>query len=378
MGTGELGIMFGDDDDEKDYEKLLEEIFYGVDSPAAYSGATNLLREARKINKKIDKKVVERWLEKQKAYVFHKDRRLKFKRSSYNVGNIDDLWQTDLIDLQKFSWHNKGYRYIVAVIDCFSKFAWCVPIKKKTSDEIIRAFRLIFAKTARRPVNLQSDKGREFTNKNFRDFLDQHSINFFTANDPATKASICERFIKTIKVLMFKYFTHKNTQVYYDVLDTLVNIYNNRHHRSINMAPSAVNDTNVLEVWRNLRRFADRRTIHPKYSVGDYVLISDTKNVFDKGYKPKWSTELFRVNKVSLHQPVTYRLVDSDNKPIHGIFYEPELQRIDQGSFNDEVLRQIDKLKRIGQSGGSYYYFVKWHGYPDEFNAWVNEDILKK
>lgn len=361
MGESEIGKI-------SSVEKTLERLYYDADSAAAYSSAAKLLSEARKSNKSINKKAVEQWLEKQKSYVFHKDRRLRFKRNAYNVSNIDDLWQTDLIDLQKLSRYNRGYKYIVAVIDCFSKYAWCVPIKKKTADEIIRAFKLIFDTTTRRPINLQSDKGREFTNKNFAVFLKQYAVNFFTANDPATKASICERFIKTIKALIFKYFTHKNTQVYYDVLHTLVNIYNSRHHRSINMAPSAVNGLNVLEVWRNLKRYANDQKIHPKYHVNDCVLISNTKNVFDKGYKPKWSTELFLVDKVSQHQPVTYNLKDTDNQPIRGIFYEPELQRIDRDSFNSEVLRQIDKLKSIGQSGGSCYYFVKWRGYSDEFN----------
>lgn len=121
-------------------DRVLERIYYDSKIPAAYSSVSELLKEARKVNKRIEKNTVERWLSKQKAYVFHGDRRLKFKRSVYNVGNIDDLWQTDLIDLQKFAKYNRGYKYIVAVIDCFSKYAWCIPIKKKTFEEIIRAF----------------------------------------------------------------------------------------------------------------------------------------------------------------------------------------------------------------------------------------------
>lgn len=202
----------------EDEERLLERLFYDVGSPVAYSTAAKLLNEARKINTGIDRNTVEQWLQKQKAYVFHKDRRLKFKRRAYHVTNIDDLWQTDLMDLQKFAHYNRGNKYIVAVIDCFSKYAWCVPIKRKTPDEIVRAFEAIFEYTSRRPINLQSDKGREFTNKHFQEFLTSNNINFFTADDPATKASICERFIKTMKSIIFKYFTHKNTRVYHDIL----------------------------------------------------------------------------------------------------------------------------------------------------------------
>lgn len=122
------------------------------------------------------------------------------------------------MDMQNVSHFNYKQRYILAVIDQFSRFAWCETIPNKTSSSVIKAFEKIFAKTKRRPLNIISDQGKEFVSKQVKKFLRDHSIHFYTANDPATKASMCERFIRSIKSLIYKYFTYNNTKKYVNVL----------------------------------------------------------------------------------------------------------------------------------------------------------------
>lgn len=314
-------------------DTALSKIFYSFPHPLSFSNFKQLSSEVKKRKLDVSDDEILKWLKGQEVYTLHKQRRLNFPRLRYNVTNIDDLWQIDLMDMQNISNHNRRNKYILAIIDVFSKYAWCVPITNKTSDSVIKAFKKIFKKTKRRPSNICSDRGREFVNNKFKTFLKGYSINFYTADDPATKASVCERFIRTIKSFMYKYFTESNTKKYIDVIDSLVDIYNNRVHRSIGMKPSEVNEFNVLEVWNRVNEnnklnvFNSKR---PKFSVGIYVRISNPKKIFDKGYEESWSKEIFVVDKVILSYPHTYKLKDVHGEVLKSLFYEHELQEVEK------------------------------------------------
>lgn len=319
-------------DQKKEIENLLFKLYYDTSCAAALSTPDRLFSFIRKnYDLPIKKSLVEKWLSSQNTFTLHKDRRLRFRRNAYNITNIDDLWQMDLIDMQKLSRKNKGFRFILAMIDCFSKYAWCIPIKRKTPSEVVDALKIIFAKTERRPINLQSDKGREFLNTKVQTFLKENNINYYTAADPATKASICERFIRTIKALIYKYFTFTKSERYTDVLDALVFVYNNRKHRSIGMAPNSVNETNVLSVWKNLNKKNHMTArVHAKFMENDLVRVSNPKKIFDKGYKPTFSEEFFTIKQVCLRTPPVYKLIDQNGMKINGVFYEPELQKVEK------------------------------------------------
>lgn len=312
-------------------DKILSKIYYDLSDNASLSGLIQLKREVKKRKLNISVSEIEKWLKKQEAYTLHKQRKLRFPRLKYNILNIDDVWAIDLMDMQNITRFNYKQRYILAVIDQFSRFAWCIPITNKTSTSVIKAFEKLFKKTKRRPLNILSDQGKEFVSKHVKKFLSDHSINFYTANDPATKASMCERFIRSIKSLIYKYFTNKNTKKYVDVLDRLVNIYNNRKHRSIGRAPIEVNETNILEVWKYMNKHTPRKIFNeqkPKLSVGKLVRISNPKKLFDKGYTKQWSNDIFLVKKVILSYPHTYRISSLDGEEIKSLFYEQELQEV--------------------------------------------------
>lgn len=318
--------------DKQDIESILLNAYYSPNSPAGFSSVERLfdfVREKYKLN--VPKTLIIKWLRKQPTYTLHRDRRTKFKRNRYIITNIDDLWEMDLIDMQKFSRNNNGNRFILAVIDCFSKFVWCVPIKRKTPDEIVKAFDHIFSKTSRRPVKIQSDKGREFVNKNVKSYFACKDISFFTTRDPAIKAAICERFIRTIKGIIYKYFTHTSSTRYNDVLDSLVFLYNNRLHSTIGTTPASVTENNILEVWKHTQKKYEnaRNKPNPKFHVGDFVRVSNPKSTFEKGYNPKWSDEKFSIVKVLLRRPIVYTIKDNLGVVISGNFYESELQKID-------------------------------------------------
>lgn len=306
---------------------LLNSLYYDPCNPIAFSSATNFTNFLKKRNLTTEIKTTNDWLQAQRAYTLHKARRVRFRRNKYNLANIGDFWQADLMDMQSLSRKNKGYKYILAVIDCFSKFGWCVPIKKKQPNEIIDGFKIIFGKSQYVPRNLHTDKGREFVNKPFQEFLESNNIKFFKASDPATKSSICERYIRTMKSLIYKYFTYTGTNRYCEVLESLMTLYNNRWHRSIGMAPANVNERNVLQVWKNLNKYNDVRK-RPLLKCGDYVRLAKPKTVFDKGYKPGWTNELFVIKKVVSHNQPVYKIADLAENNVTGSFYEAELQKV--------------------------------------------------
>lgn len=130
-----------------------------------------------------------------------------------------------------------------------------------------------------------------------------------------------------MKSLIYRYFTYTGTERYCEILQSLVTLYNNRWHRRIRMAPTNVNERNVLQVWENLNK-NNYIKIHPLLKCGDYVRLAKPKKVFDKGYKSGWTNEIFVVKKVILHQQPVYKITDLEGNTITGAFYEPELQKV--------------------------------------------------
>jgi hypothetical protein len=186
--------------------------------------------------------------------------------------------------VSKLKKDNDGYTFLLCAIDVLPKYAWVVPILQKTGKEMIRALQQIF-KDGRRPVCIQSDQGKEFTNRELRQAF--KSIHFFT--------SIVERFQRTLKARMWQYFTKHKTRRYVDVLPDLVHGYNHTYHRSIRRAPAQVIAKNVLKVWKTLYGKPGKpETCTLK--VGDRVRISKAKRTFEKGYLPNWTTELFTIS----------------------------------------------------------------------------------
>ena len=247
--------------------------------------------------------------------------------------------------------YNEDFKYLLLVIDIFSKYGWIIPLKDKKGETVVAALKTIFKE--RKPEKLWTDKGKEFHNNKVEGLVYLYS----TENDE--KRSVVERWIKTIKEKMWKYFTDKNTYTYIDILPDLVKDYNNTVHSSIKMTPvEASKKENELTVWRNL--YPDRLKIHkinPKFSVGDKVRISKKKMTFEKGYTTRWTEEIFKITKILNTNPITYKVTDLNGEEIKGTFYEPELQKT-----NPKVYR-IEKVIKKGKKES----FVKWRGYNDNF-----------
>ena len=268
--------------------------------------------------------------------------------------------------MSSFSKFNKGTKFLLSVIDIFSKYGWLIPLKDKKGESVANALRVIF--TERKPQKMWVDKGTEFYNKSVQELI----VLYSTENEE--KSSVVERWNRTMKEKMWKYFSANSTHVYIDILDQLVNQYNNTRHSSIKMTPvEASKKKNENKVWRNLypdvtdiRSSDTKQETLSKYYVGDKVRITKKKATFEKGYIPRWTEEVFTISQVQYTTPITYKITDYNGEEIQGTFYEQELQKTKQEIFRVEKVIKKGKTKSL----------IKWKGYPETFNSWVNNTDL--
>jgi hypothetical protein len=354
---------------------LLSKLYYSLDSPASFSGKEKLFKEAIRLDGRITRKNVDDWLRKQITYTLHRPVQLKFETRPVIVYDIDEQWQLDLVDLSKLSRYNAGYKHLLVCIDVLSKYAWIEPLKSKSANAIKEALQKVFLH--RQPLMIQTDKGTEFLNVLVKNMLEEKKIKLFTTNSER-KASVVERLNRTMKSIMFKYFTRKNTRKYIDVLPDLVKRYNNSFHRSIKMIPADVNRTNVPKAWINLyekRSLFQTKSKRKLLTVGDLVRISIEKLPFQKRYEEVWTEEIFVVShRFDDGNPMVYKLKDQSGEPIKGTFYYEELQKV----VEPEAYR-IEKIIRKKKTvSGKLLYYVKWKGYSENFNSYISGEDLKR
>jgi hypothetical protein len=244
------------------------------------------------IKKKFDKPII--WTD-DLANELHKPIIKKFPKRKVIVFGIDHIWAADLVDMSSMSKENKGIKFLLAVIDIFSKFGWMIPLKNKSGISVSEAFEKIFrgeaspheAMSSRKPKLLWVDKGKEFYNKNMKTLLKENEIEIYSTENEE-KSCVVERWNGTMKQKMFKYFTANDTNKYYDVLDELVNVYNNTKHSSIKMTPvEASNKENESSIYENLYGVSGAQesdseskknvAYKPKFAVGDRVRITKEK-----------------------------------------------------------------------------------------------------
>ena len=297
------------------------------------------------------------------ANELHKPLRKKFKKRTVFVRKANDTWNADLVDVQALSEFNDGYKYILMVIDVFSKFGMAVPLKTKSAEEVTPAFASLLKN--HKPNRLWTDKGSEFYNEKMKKLLADNGIKLYSTQN-AEKGSIIERWNRTIKTRMWKYFSANNTSRYIDILPTLIHKYNTSTHRSIKCTPTvAQKSSSHDQVFRNLYGKTILKLPIPKFTVGDIVRIFKKKKTFEKGYTTNFTEELFTIKKVNKTNPPTYSIVDLLDDPVKGSFYEPELQKAHQETFR--INQELETRTRNGHEET----LVSWKGYDDRHNSWV-------
>ena len=359
------------------YDELLTRIYTSPDDPGSFSSIENLYQRAHEEDRRIRKADVKEFLQRQRAYTLHKPYRKRFERNITVAQGIDYQWQADLVDLVRLTKANRKSRYVLTVIDVFTRYAWAVPVARKTAPTVCTAFQRLFTKARTQPKKLQTDDGLEFVNEPVGELLRKRGIEHFRSRSDH-KAALVERFNRTLRKRMTTYLTHLNTQRYLRALPKLVHAYNNARHRMINMTPTAARTADESKLWsfQYGPYFATAECSKPPaLQPGTKVRISRTKGGFEKGDTPNWTEEYFTV--VSTRpggKRRVYNLEDSTGEPIKGQFYEQEVQQVQPSDLF--YIEKIIKKRKL--RGGRVECFVKWLGWPEKFNLWIDQkEVIK-
>ena len=237
----------------------------------------------------------------------------------------------------------------------FSKYAFAVSLKNKKGTTIVNDFQRILDNSERKPNKTWIDQGSEFYNTRFKKWLRDNNIEMSSTYNEG-KSVVAERFIRTLKNKIYKHMAVTSKNVYFDVLNDIVDEYNNTYHKTSKLRPIDAKSDSFAEYNE------ESNEKDPKFKVNDHVKISKYKNVFAKGYAPNWREEIV-VKKINREE-----LVDLNGEEIVGSFYEKELQKTNQKEFKIEkvIKRKRNKL------------CVKWKGHKNSFNNWIDKkDLIK-
>jgi len=372
----------------KSMSDYLTSIYYDPKKPGSFSGPKALYKAVRAEGKRIiSMKKIKTWLKGQEVYTMHRRVVHKFKRNRVYVEKMDDMWDADLMDMTHYAKQNDGMRYVLMVIDVFSRYAWAIPLPTKQAKDVVKGFELLLKKSSSRiPVKIRTDPGGEFVNTVMKKWFDQQNI-LHSVTHNEVKANYVERLIKTIKSKIVKLFQYQNSFKYVTYLDDIMDSYNHTYHRSIKRRPVQVNKINELEVYAqqyiepllktksSKKPKTKKRKSSFRFNIGDQVKISHLRQLFDREYDTKWTGEVFTVTKRWNREGIpVYELKDYGNDPVQGTFYEPELQTV---MLDTDRPFKVEKVIKSRGRGSKKEHLVKWLNWPTKYNSWIKDSELK-
>lgn len=318
--------------------QISNKYFGPIRDPATLSGSfLNLKRALKPL--KVSRKNFKNFLQKQHTYTLHKEPKRNFQRNHYHLYGPFQIFEIDILDMQKLKGSNKNYRYIFCCIDAFTKMCYLEPLKSKAAFDVTEAFKKILNRCGSPVKRVLSDRGKEFLNKQFRDLLIRHNIEQTTPDTvSAFKCAHVERFQRTLQALIYRFFTFSGHTRWLDSLRDFEMHYNLTWHSTIKMPPAHVNTSNVPQVYSNIRerhRVNDKKHLS-KASAFNALRISDFVRVvlprisgFEKGYTVNWSKEIYQIYKIIPKSPENiYFIKDLYGKELTNRLYRHQLQRV--------------------------------------------------
>ena len=310
------------------------------------------------------------------ANELHKPLRHNFQKRYVFAQNVDDIWSADLVDMRALSDENDNCNYILMIVDVMSKYGWARPLLSKSGKALKEALEDVF-KEGILPKKIWADQGTEFYNKDVKAFLKKHKVSLYSTGNPE-KSSVVERWNRTMKTWLWKYFTANGTHRYIDVLQALVKKYNSSKHRSTKLTPvEARKPSKYLQLFRNLYLQKVKKLSKsykgkvPKFKIGDKVRLAVLKDTFEKAYIINYTDKIYTIKEIKKTLPFTYIVEDDKGKVHKGSFYEQDLQKTRVDRFRVE---KIIKWKLIN---GRKYGLVKWMDYDDSYNSWEPAEELQ-
>ena len=249
---------------------------------------------------------------------------------------IDDIWSLDILDLKDYGpENNRGYRYVLVVIDNFSKFGWTIPLKNKNAQTIKDSFENILISSKRKPKLIESDRGKDFYNNIFQDFLNKNNIKLYSRNT-SLGAVFAERFNRTIRDLLKKVVFERGDANWIDVLPSITKQYNNRIHSSTKLSPKDASlKKNEGFVYKNL--LDKRKKVIPKYQINDLIRVADLKKTFSKGDTTNWSYKLYKITEIINDSIPAYKIDNLKERYNESLLKKTELTMKE----NNSVMKKL-------------------------------------
>ena len=256
--------------------------------------------------------------------IYSKPPKKYYSTNKTDVYHIDDIWSLDILDLKDYGpENNRSYRYVLVIIDNFSKYGWTIHLKNKNAITIKDSFENILLSSKRKPNLIESDRGKEFYNNIFQDFLNKNNIKLYSSNT-SYGAVFAERFNRTIRDLLKKTVFEQGDAKRIDVLPTITKQYNNRTHSSTKLTPiQASLKRNEGFVYKNL--IDKRNKIKPKFQINDLVRTADLKKTFSKADTTKWSYKLYQITEIINDTIPSYKIDDLKERYNQSLLKQTEL-----------------------------------------------------
>ena len=230
-------------------EHLLENYYYNINEPTSFLPEKFIIKKFSSDHEDAgpSKSDVYDWYSKQLAHLVYKPLRKKYFKNPIVSKYKDHIWHADLIELAKPE-QNNGVKFLLIIIDNLSKYVWIRKLANKKQETVTAALRDVTESNGRKPHILGCDYGKEFNNRTFKAYLAERNINMYMMYAP-DKASIIERFNQTFKLRLYRYLFYNNTNRFIDVIDQIVDNYNNTVHSRTKFKPSEVTDENQWRVY---------------------------------------------------------------------------------------------------------------------------------
>ena len=269
--------------------------------------------------------------------IYSKPPKKNYVRNKTDVYHIDDIWSLHILDLKDYGpKNNRGYRYVLVTIDNFSKFGWTTPLKNKNAQTIKDSFENILISSKRKPNLIETDRGKEFYNNIFQEFLNKNNIKLYSRNS-SYGAVFAERFNRTIRDLLKKIVFEQGDGNWIDILPTITEQYNNRRHTSTKLSPKDASlKKNEGFVYKNL--LDKRKKVKPKYEIGDLVRTADLKKTFSKGDTTNWSYKMYKITEIINDTIPSYKIDNLKERYNESLLKKTELTL----KQNKDVMKKLN------------------------------------
>ena len=263
----------------------------------------------------------------------------KFKRRSVITTYINDIWGADLLDVSTMSKQNNNCKFLLIIVDIYSRYAYAIPLKNKSGEEVLQGFSSINTT----PKNLWVDEGKEFYNTEVKNYCKENNINMYHTST-GLKSVFAERFNRTLRDLIFNYLHSNDIKNYVDELPNIIETYNNTFHKSIKDTPY-----NIYKKGKLPKTKVYMEEQEAKFNIGDYVRKAVDKKLFEKGYTAKWTEDVYIIDDINDDDyPIMYKLKDLQGNTVKSKFYNKQLLK---SAFKDKVeVKGYKEMEREGKN----------------------------